>query len=126
MPLQELRVRGPGGYLLPYRGHACRGFGCSSPHRPRSSARIWRRIIEAWKKNHTSGGIADESLDVSRASTVCRGLQGLGLDGEHNSPPQPRQASVTKRRNSQVERRNSQSDSPAPGAPAMRMRGFTN
>ena len=83
-------------------------------------------MIEVWKKNHASGGIADDSLDVSRASTVCRGLQGLGLDGEHNSPPEPRQASVTKRRNSQVERRNSQGDSPAPGAPAMRMRGFTN
>ena len=83
-------------------------------------------MIEVWKKNHASGGIADDSLDVSRASTVCRGLQGLGLDGEHNSPPEPRQASVTKRRNSQVERRNSQGDSPAPGAPAMRMRGFAN
>ena len=38
--------------------------------------------IETWKANQAAGGVADESLDVSRASTVCRGLQGLGLDRE--------------------------------------------
>ena len=38
--------------------------------------------IETWKSNQAAGGVADESLDVSRASTVCRGLQGLGLDRE--------------------------------------------
>ena len=38
--------------------------------------------IETWKANQAAGGVADESLDVSRASTVCRGLQGMGLDRE--------------------------------------------
>ena len=39
--------------------------------------------IETWKANQAAGGgVADESLDVSRASTVCRGLQGLGLERE--------------------------------------------
>ena len=38
--------------------------------------------IETWKANQAASGVADESLDVSRASTVCRGLQGLGLDRE--------------------------------------------
>ena len=28
--------------------------------------------------------MADESLDVSGASTVCLGLQGLGLEREHS------------------------------------------
>jgi len=36
--------------------------------------------IATWKANQAAGGVADESLDVSRASTVCRRLQGLGLD----------------------------------------------
>ena len=40
--------------------------------------------IETWKANQAAGGVADESLDVSRASTVCRGLQGLGLDRKHS------------------------------------------
>ena len=61
-------------------------------------------------------GLADdESLDVSRDSTVCMGLQELGLDSEHRTSANP------KRRNSQVELRNSQGDSPAPA-----MRGLTN
>ena len=64
----------------------------------------------------------EESLDVSRASTVCMGLQGLGLDSEHN-PPAHQASAKPKRRNSQVERRNSQGDSPAP---AVRVRGLTN
>ena len=39
--------------------------------------------IETWKANQAAGGgVADESLDVSRSSTVCRGLQGLGLERE--------------------------------------------
>ena len=39
--------------------------------------------IETWKANQAAGGgVVDESLDVSRASTVCRGLQGLGLERE--------------------------------------------
>ena len=39
--------------------------------------------IETWKANQAAGGgVADESLDVSRASTVCQGLQGLGLERE--------------------------------------------
>ena len=38
--------------------------------------------IETWKANQAADGVADESLDVSRASTVCRGLQGMGLDRE--------------------------------------------
>ena len=38
--------------------------------------------IATWKANQAAGGVADESLDVSRASTVCRGLQGLGLNRE--------------------------------------------
>ena len=40
--------------------------------------------IETWKSNQAAGGVADESLDVSRASTVCMGLQGLGLDRKHS------------------------------------------
>lgn len=41
--------------------------------------------IETWKANQAAGGgVADESLDVSRASTVCMGLQGLGLEREHS------------------------------------------
>ena len=79
-------------------------------------------MVEVWKSNQASSGVADESLDVSRASTVCMGLQGLGLDSEHN-PPAHQASAKPKRRNSQVERRNSQGDSPAP---AVRVRGLTN
>ena len=41
-------------------------------------------VIETWKANQAASGVADDSLDVSRASTVCRGLQGMGLDREHS------------------------------------------
>ena len=39
-------------------------------------------VIETWKADQAAGGVADASLDNSRASTVCRGLQGLGLNRE--------------------------------------------
>ena len=40
--------------------------------------------IDTWKANQAAGGgVVDESLDVSRASTVCLGLQRLGLEREH-------------------------------------------
>jgi len=42
-------------------------------------------MIEGWKASQAAGGgTADDSLDVSRASTVCRGLQGMGLGGERS------------------------------------------
>jgi hypothetical protein len=72
-------------------------------------------MVEVWTAYQASSGVADESLDVSRDSTVCMGLQELGLDSEHRTSANP------KRRNSQVELRNSQGDSPAPA-----MRGLTN
>lgn len=43
-------------------------------------------VIETWKADQAAGGVADASLDNSRASTVCRGLQGLGLDKKHSEP----------------------------------------